>query len=158
MKGLLLIKSGSLSTEARFANGAKTIKLWQIHCSWLLAILNFSFRESTSIFPQGLKGVHSSSTSPDTDSGCRAWLTSRQSLILLLCVLHLQAPLPISGLTLCHNTWWHYPINWHAGSFNPTTNHATNSFTRNIWVLRCSFGGESLSIMAWWCYVHGSHI
>jgi len=78
VKGLLLIKPGSLSTEASFANGAKTIKLRQIYCTWLMAILNFSFRESTSSFPQGLKGVHSSFTSPDTDSGCHAWLTSRQ--------------------------------------------------------------------------------
>jgi len=79
VKGLLLIKPGSLSTEASFANGARTIKLLQNYYSWLTAIHNFSFMESTSSFPQGLKGVHSSFTSPDTDSSCHAWLTSQQS-------------------------------------------------------------------------------
>ena len=161
-KGLLLIKPGSLSTDASFANGAKTVKLWQIYCSWLMAILNFSFRESTSSFPQGLNGVHSSSTSPDTDSGCCAWLTSRQSRKKIITSGYVTLLFPYLAILCftftgsCANIWTNTvpPVSLSnklaCGVPSIQLHHATNSFTHNLWALRCNLGGERLNFMVWW--------
>ena len=171
-KGLLLIKPGSLSTDASFANGAKTVKLWQIYCSWLMAILNFSFRESTSSFPQGLNGVHSSSTSPDTDSGCCAWLTSRQSRKKIITSGYVTLLFPYLAILCftftgsCANIWTNTVPRYMVTLSNKLACWFLRSnykpcykqFYMQYMILRFSFGGESLSVMAWWCYVHGSHI
>ena len=157
VKGLLLIKPGSLSTEASFAKGAKTIKLQQIYCSCLTA----RFLKWFSRFLKWLRDVNSIAMP------CLATFPANYiyNFYFLLILLFLYAAVPCSTFTGSRANFWTNTVPQYmvslsnklaCSAFDPTTctHHATNSFTHNLWALKSSFSEENVSFMAW-CYVWG---